>query len=367
VHEIAIDVHGEAADEFELELTAVWEQVLGTKPISIDEDFFDLGGHSLLAIKLLDAVERRFGRLLGLATLFEGPTIRRQAALLRRDDGDANGNCAIAVQPRGNHAPLFFVSGYGGAIFPFRALARELGDMQPLYVLDINSLGNIDEKPITLKRIAEQMLIDMRRVQPQGPYHLAGFSLGGKIVYEMAQQLRRTGESVGLLALLDCAAPGFPRQRSFPMRVLLHIKHALDREPREAAAYLLERVRRLKKYFGFAERTDLSVFKRKDLVETMAGVARAIEARAQSIYLAWDAYEPSFYPGRMTLVRAEIREVPPGVVADDPQMGWGPLIGGGVDVVGLRCGHTQMLDEPHAPVLAALLQARLQRGTTQAS
>jgi thioesterase domain-containing protein len=63
----------------------------------------------------------------------------------------------------------------------------------------------------------------------------------------------------------------------------------------------------------------------------------------------------------MTLIRAEIREYPPGVVADDPQMGWGPLIGGCIDVAALLCGHTEMLDEPYAPALAALLRARLQQ------
>jgi len=357
-------VHDEPADELERDLQSIWQTVLATQPIGANDSFFELGGHSLLAIKLLDAVERRFGRTLGLATLFEGPTIRGQAALLRRDDAGTPSTCAVAVQPKGGHAPLFFVSGYGGAILPFHTLARELGEQQPLYVLDLNSLPDFDWNAVTIERIAERMVADMRRVQPRGPYHLAGFSLGGKIVYEMAQQLHRAGERVELLALLDCAAPGWPRQRSFPVRVVLHVKHALQREPRDALAYLLQRVRMLKKYLGFAERENRSVFKTHDIVDPSATLVRTIEARAQPIYQAWEAYEPGWYPGRMTLVRAEVRELRPGVVMDDPQMGWGPLIGGGVDVAGLHCGHTQMLDAAHAPALAALLRERLPHDRT---
>ena len=349
------------ADDLERDLQSIWEAMLGIHPIGMEDSFFDLGGHSLLAIRLLDTVERRFGRTLGLATLFEGPTIRGQAALLRRPAVEVPASCAVAVQPNGDRAPLFFVSGFGGAILPFDRLARQLGDEQPLYVLDINSLGEFNGSKLTLEGIATQMLADMRRVQPHGPYQLAGFSLGGKIVYEMAQQLQRARERVDLLALLDCVAPGFPRLRSFPVRAILHIKHALDQEPRLAAVYLLQRIRMLKKYFGSAEREEPSVFKSKDIVDASATIVRAIESRAQPIYEAWEQYAPTFYPGRMTLIRAEIREYPPGVVADDPQMGWGPLIGGCIDVAALLCGHTEMLDEPYAPALAALLRARLQQ------
>jgi amino acid adenylation domain-containing protein len=352
---------GAPSDDLERDLQSIWEAMLGIHPIGVEDSFFDIGGHSLLAIRLLDAVERRFGRTLGLATLFEGPTIRGQAALLRRPAAAVPACCAVAVQPNGDRTPLFFVSGFGGAILPFEKLARELGDEQPLYVLDINSLAEFDGSKLTLEGVATQLLADMRRVQPHGPYQLAGFSLGGKIVYEMAQQLQRAGERVDLLALLDCAAPGFPRLRSFPVRVVLHVMYALEKEPRSAAIYLLQRIGMLKKYFGFAERGEPSVFKSKDIVDTSATLVRAIESRAQPIYEAWEQYEPEFYPGRMTLIRAEIREYPPGVVADDLKMGWGPLISGGIDVAALRCGHTEMLDEPNAPALAALLRARLQR------
>ena len=353
---------GPADDEDELlrELKSVWMQVLGVASLSVDDSFFDLGGHSLLAIRLLDAVERRFERTLGLASLFEGPTVRRQAALLRAADAPPSG-CVVSVQPHGRRAPLFFVSGFGGAILPFHALSRHLGTDQPLHVLDINSLRSLEDGDLALEAMAHQMVADMRRLQPRGPYHLAGFSLGGKIVYAMAQQLRAEGESVGLLALLDCAAPGYPRLRPFVARVGAHLQHALTQEPGDAAAYVVERIKRLRKYLGMSANTvELSVFKSHVAVDRSATLVRDIEARARPVYDAWAAYQPAPYTGRVTLIRALRRAVDPGVDDSDPQMGWGPLAGGGVEMASMDCQHEAMLDAEHAPALAQVLGSLLE-------
>jgi thioesterase domain-containing protein/acyl carrier protein len=348
----------------ERKLQSIWEETLGIRPIDLEDSFFELGGHSLLAIKLLDAIEKQFGQTLKLATLFEAPTIRGQATLVRQPGTRAAPTCAVAIQSGGNRLPLFFVSGFGGAILPFHGLAMELGTDQPLYVLDLNSLGD-DPGETTLGAIAAQMLADMRKIQPHGPYHLAGFSLGGKVVYEIAQQLHRVGEPVGLLALLDCAAPGSARLRSFPVRTVLHIKHALSFERRHAVAYLVERFKMLKKYVGLATRIEPTVFKSKDIVDQSAAIVRTIESRWQAIYSAWRSYSPAFYPGRMLLIRAGVREPRPGVIIDDEaQMGWGGLVGDGVDVASMHCEHGQMLDAQHARALAALLRERLPARST---
>jgi thioesterase domain-containing protein len=349
-----------AEDEDDLlrQLKAEWMQVLGVASLGIDDSFFDLGGHSLLAIRLLHAVERRFGRTLGLASLFEGPTVRRQAALLRAADA-SNSGCVVTVQPHGERAPLFFVSGFGGAILPFHALSRHLGADQPLHVLDTNSLRCLADGRPSLEEMAREMVADMRRAQPRGPYRLAGFSLGGKIVYAMAQQLCQEGESVALLALLDCAAPGFPRLRPFLWRVGAHLKHAFTHDPGNAAAYVIERVKRLRKYVGAQDTVEPTVFKSHQTVDRSATLVRDIESRARPVYDAWAAYQPAPYAGRITLIRALRRAIEPGVDDSDPLMGWGPLAGSGVQVATLDCAHEAMLDADHAPALAGVLAGLL--------
>ena len=51
--------------------------------------------------------------------------------------------------------------------------------------------------------MAEHYLAAIRQVQPEGPYQLAGWSFGGTLALEMAQQLQKGGESVALLAIID--------------------------------------------------------------------------------------------------------------------------------------------------------------------
>ena len=70
-------------DEVELQLTKIWEQVLGVHPIGIEDKFFDLGGHSLLAVRVIAQMEKSFGRKLRLATIFQAPTIQQLAAIIR--------------------------------------------------------------------------------------------------------------------------------------------------------------------------------------------------------------------------------------------------------------------------------------------
>ena len=304
-------------DDLEQDLQRLWQGSLGVGAVGLDEDFFAIGGHSLIALRLLAEIEQKFGCTLPLSTLVHAPTVRQQAALLRLKEPKFTVSSIVPIRATGTRAPLFFVSGWGGAIVPFHALAREMNVAQPLYVLDLNAFADEGRGDLTLEAVATRMIQDLRRVQADGPYHLAGYSLGGKVVYEIAQQLQRVGHAVALLALLDCPAPGYTRLRSIPARVLLHIKHALGLRPREARAYLLERVRRLKKNDQPGEPR---LFQAEDPLHATR-LVRAMEQSALAMYRASHAYVPQPYPGRMVLIRAQIRDL--GFLDDDPQQGWG--------------------------------------------
>jgi thioesterase domain-containing protein/aryl carrier-like protein len=347
-----------ARDDLERRLQRLWQTTLGGPAIGPDDNFFDVGGDSLMAVHLLAEVDRQFGCTLRLATMFQAPTIRQQAALLRLENPQLTASSVVPIQTGGPRSPLFFVSGLGGAIVPFHAMAKEMNPEQPLYVLDLNAFADTGSTGLTLEAVAAGMIRDLRKVQADGPYHLAGYSLGGMIVYEIAQQLQRAGQAVALLALLDSPAPGYPRIRSFPVRVLLHIKHALGLGPRETCAYLLERIRRLKKY---VMRTEPRLFEAGDPMPATR-LTRAMEAAARAIRRASRAYVPLFYPGRIVLIRAEIRDVRPGAVDDDLLQGWGSLVGGGVDVKDLNCCHLEMLDAEYSVALAKLLSDSLAAG-----
>ncbi len=336
-----------APDDLELGLQRLWQQVLGVGAIGLDENFFEIGGHSLLALRLLAEIEQRFGCALTLAIVVQAPTVRQQAALLRQEQPQLAASSLVPIRVSGDRAPLFFVSGWGGAIVPFHALGREMSVEHPLYVLDLNAFTG--EGDLTLEAVAARMIRDLRQVQADGPYHLAGYSLGGKVVYEIAQQLQRAGQAVALLALLDCPAPGYTRLRSFPARVLLHIRHAFGLRPQQAGAYLLKQVRRLKSDRRPAEPR---LFPAQDPLHATR-LVRTMERAALAMYRASQAYVPQPYPDRMVLIRAQIRDF--GVLDDDPQQGWGKLVAGGVEVKNLSCGHVEMLNPAHTGALARLL------------
>ncbi|RCJ23045.1 non-ribosomal peptide synthetase [Nostoc sp. ATCC 43529] len=195
-------------DDLELQLTQIWEEVLGISPIGITDNFFELGGHSLLAVRLMAKIEKLFGCRLSLFQLFQEATIEKLKGLLRQNiHYSQNLSPLVAIQPHGSKKPLFFVHPVGGNVFCYYELASYFGLDRPFYGL--RSLGfDGESKPYTsIEDMASAYISAIRVIQPEGSYLLGGWSMGGVIAFEMATQLQKQGQKVGLLALLDSQAP----------------------------------------------------------------------------------------------------------------------------------------------------------------
>ena len=102
---------------------------------------------------------------------------------------------------------LFAVPGHNGDVFCYVDLARHLGTDQPLFALQAPGMEPGQEPLTSIEEIAALFARDMIAVQPQGPYLLAGFCVGGTIAFELAQQLTAKGHQVSLLALLGSPCP----------------------------------------------------------------------------------------------------------------------------------------------------------------
>ena len=194
-------------DELELQLTQIWQQVLNIPAVQVIDDFFDLGGHSLLAIQLFAEIEETFGKKLPLATLFQASTIKEIAQIIRQKDWLAPWNSLVAIKPTGTKPPLFYLHGGGGNLLIYRDLALALGEDQPVYGLQPRGLDGKLQPSNSIYEMAEFYISQIRKIQPKGPYYLAGLSTGGTIAWEMAHQLKQQGESVDLLALFDTSGP----------------------------------------------------------------------------------------------------------------------------------------------------------------
>ncbi|MFD6106776.1 alpha/beta fold hydrolase, partial [Nocardia salmonicida] len=188
--------------------------VLSVDEIGADDDFFDEGGHSLLAVRLVGRLTR--GELpVVLDDVFAAPTPRALAARIDavdpRTQRPADGLASLGsrldpvleLRAEGSVPPLFCIHQIGGTAWKYAPLARLLRAERPIIGLQMPQLTEPDKQTRTLDELAQFYLDAVRRIQPQGPYHLLGYSLGGNLAHAMAAILEAEGEQVGYVGLLD--------------------------------------------------------------------------------------------------------------------------------------------------------------------
>jgi len=190
-------------DYFERRLSEIFATLLGNPSVSVNGNFFDLGGHSLLAVRLMSQIEKAFNKSFPIATIFQAPTVEQLAALLRENAPESRWSSMVPVQSLGSRAPFFWVHGEVSNVF----LPRYLGADQPVYGFRHQGEEGYPALNTRVEDIAAHYLDEMRDVQDSGPYYLGGYCFGGLVAFEMAHQLRRRGEEVALLFLLDPSNP----------------------------------------------------------------------------------------------------------------------------------------------------------------
>jgi amino acid adenylation domain-containing protein len=193
----------EPQGEIESKLAKIWEKLLGVPQVGLHDNFFELGGHSLLIMQLMVEVRRLFGINISLRDVFMSPTLAELAGALKRGDPGTRHQNLIPVRPTGTQPPLFMVHALGGGVDYMVDLAPFINADIPVYGLQAVGFAPGQEPLKTIEEMAELYVDCIRQVQPHGPYHVAGWSSGGTIAYEMARRLIKMGEQVGFVGLLD--------------------------------------------------------------------------------------------------------------------------------------------------------------------
>jgi amino acid adenylation domain-containing protein len=187
----------------ETQLLRIWESLLAHRPIGIDDDFFEIGGHSLLALRMLADIERACGRRLALTVLFENATIEHLANRVDALVFDEPEPPVVILQPHGSATPFAFLHGdWSGAGWYCRQLAPLLSADVPLIVLPTLRDG-APGSPLTIEAMAAVHVETLLRAQPNGPYRIGGFCVGGLVALELARELARRGEVVERLIMID--------------------------------------------------------------------------------------------------------------------------------------------------------------------
>jgi len=258
----------------------------------------------------------------------------------------------VAIQPGGSKRPLFLVHPAGGHVFPYVHLAQFLGPDQPCYGLQARGLEDEQDPHTRIEDMAAYYVQALQTVQPTGPYLLGGWSMGGVIAFEMAQQLHAQGQRVALLALLDGRIPTldetFPEEDTEAI-LLVERYFGISFGPMESLAKLSQ-----DEQLAFI----LEQAKSASLIPAALDVsqARRFVELLRSDLRATQNYGLHLYPGRVTLFKAS--ETLTGT-SPDSTFGWSEWASGGVEVHVVPGNHANLIYKPHVEILAEKLTACL--------
>lgn len=330
-----------ARDDVERRLVEIWCDVLQLDDVGIDEGFFDLGGDSLSVVTLLVAVEKVLGVEVEVPDLLRAPTIERLARIVRGDDVASGRSVVVPLRADGAGAPFFCVAGAGGGCHWFGELSRLLRPDRPF--LGLEPIRPPDAEH-TIEAIAAGLVEEIRRIQPEGPYHLGGYSTGGMVAFEIAQQLRRSGAGIGLLALIE--ADGARDYSTRAGQVVAFARNLSRMNPARAVRIVLDRA-------AFA----LGAMRQRlrQSAETKV-VAAKLDARKEEDEAALHAYVPQSYDGDVHVFACEER---PMTATVDPSYGWAGPVRGRIVARIVPGDHYSMLGLPAVRTLARDLQAAL--------
>ncbi|QWF71690.1 amino acid adenylation domain-containing protein [Methylomonas paludis] len=330
-------------NEIETTLVSIWKHVLGVDKIGIRDNFFDMGGYSLLAVSLLQEIKQDFGLELELGRIYHSPTIAELAVDMFSQPHSPWYSLA-PIQTQGKLPPLFSIH-----TISLLDLPQRLGKDQPLYFLRYGMVANAGTESIYLpsvEELAAHYIAEMQQVQPQGPYHLMGFSFGGLIAYEMACQLVANGQQVDFLCLLDT----YLTTEKARLPWTSFVRNLLKLSGKEFYSKL---------------QSVLARFKSKKPTTAIPVFDPYVYAPEPDRY-ASSRYKPGIYPGHVTLIQAEDSKQTLLYSFKDPEVAWRKFLGERLEVQNIPGEHYTIFSEQYIGTLADTLKSCLAQASAKA-
>ncbi|AFZ17959.1 non-ribosomal peptide synthetase [Allocoleopsis franciscana] len=365
-------------------IAKIWATLLNNEPVGIHDNFFELGGDSLLAVRLMAQIHQQFEREIPLSTLFLNPTIEGLANTLTQQSDSGSWSPLVPIQPSGSQPPFFCIHPILGVVFPYYELAYALGFDQPFYGLQPLGLDG-EQAPFTrIEEMAAHYIEALRQVQPSGPYFLGGWSFGGLVAFEMAQQLLRAGHQVALLAIFDTLAPipgnlpdlgdslkfMFTAGARYIGSFLLDYFYLITTTTKPRANHspflwaninkLLHGLRNHQAWQSILGEAVLANAlpqpSRKQILSELniRPMLRIYQANNQATL----SYVPQVYPNSITLLKTSVQS---SKAAQDSSLGWSQLAKGRVKIHQVPGNHLTMLRKPHVKVLANQLKVCIEQ------
>lgn len=354
--------------QWEIVMADLWMKVLHLDEVSANDDFIELGGDSLRAAELLAAISDECGIRLPSSALVEAPTLAAFSERVSNAERALIHPTLSVLRSDGTRPPLFCFAGAGALGLGFMSLARHLGDRQPVYAFQAHGLEQRGLPDWSVQQAAERHLRDLRLLAPRGPYFLAGHSLGGLIALEVAQRLRRAGEEVALLALLDTYLPAkslkaplpvSPARDGYPSQNILAKLLGAARAGRSRGRLGVRLARDLWSELGHTFRHRLRASALANMLFVVfSGVVRYPGRLQFDVFFHQGRvlerfYYPKVWDGRTLIYRARDN--------GDPVDGWAAFLAGSHSVHELPCEHFSVLRDPHVAKIAEHVTREIDR------
>jgi amino acid adenylation domain-containing protein len=355
----------------ELQLVNIWQKVLGVQAVGITDNFFELGGHSLLAVRLIAEIQNLTGTNIPTAMLFRAPTIEQLSTILQEENRAERWFNLLPIQASGSKVPLFLIHGETINLF----LPELIGIDRPLFSLEHQSQDGKRALYKEVETIAEHYLQEIRSVQAEGPYLLAGYSFGGVIAFEIAQKLLKENQEVALLALIDTLAlkrrrdwgatmsfmPTFAQRLMFPFAIITHTRGKLGSDGmRRTFGRLLTGVIGLVRDVGENNLNKMYRSMKRAMCEAYVRLEHPIPPALRSTYIlnvyekAIKKYVPQPFSGRVVYFKSAMS-------LSESANAWGFLVKGDFTVREIPGGHLDMRERRYVNLWAPGLKTELEK------
>ncbi|OQW95593.1 MAG: hypothetical protein BWK79_01925 [Beggiatoa sp. IS2] len=363
---INLDTYVAPRNAKEEKIARIWQDVLGSGQVSIHDNFFELGGSSLLGSRVVAELCKAMNIELLVQTFLNAPTIAELAELIEDQPEHqehakitAKTTPATTVKLRGGDGrkqALFLIHPIDGFAYFYRDLAYALEAGRPVYAFQAQGLESGTQPIDNIEKMAKFYLETMRTLQPQGPYLLGGFSFGGVVAFEMAQQLRSNGEDIKLLFLSDtppthCVLFDLQEDTAilrFAIKYLLKLDsemiHWDELRGQPLASQIQVVLSTVKGQKNMPFMVDADMLQR--LIQVMKIHQQALST-----------YQPKPYLGKIVFFRAQ--EVIENVTLGQAERFWLDFAAGGIEINNVPGNHLTMNYQPQVQVLATALRRNL--------
>jgi thioesterase domain-containing protein len=413
----------------------MWKELLGQDEISVTANFFDLGGNSLLGATFVNRLQEQMSEYLYLIAIFDAPTIASLARYLQENymvgvakllgeklpEGvDLTSQATLSpsqllktsqqqplvpIQPNGTKPPLFLAHAAGGFVFTYYSLIPHMGKDQPLYGLQDPSCYSEETFYSSLEEMAAAYIEWIQKVQPKGPYHLAGWSFGGGLAFAIAQQLIKKGEEVALLAVIDTgmkttdrrkALKGKPKGRKLslinllkrPFRVFASVitivkdvmpyirsglfalisgKTSVE-DKKNSLSKAFNKIRGIALTTEFLQGSELAELatQEKHLINLKipSSMGRVLQLIPVHQKFGKD-YKPESYPGKIVLIRSDYNKEAVEKSGLNLYQGWDHYAEKGVELIWTAGNHASLFSNPDVEQLANHLKRVLKEASQE--